>query len=572
MLVIGETGAGKSTWINAVANYLKFGSLEEAVQAGGEFPIPFLLTDPQTKQKFIVLSEDDSTIAMLEHEDGKSVTQIPTEYVFECKFTGKTLHLVDTPGLLDTEDTADHSVDKQHVTNTLRLLSSYKEIHAIRIALKSTVNRLSESVKYTLTEIMKKLDTGAVNNVIFIVTYASSIMFQPRNVVDILQTFLNENKLNFPLPPIKATIYCFENGTVNYLAQCRSNISHTEYEEECAQRNWRMSESSTKQMLSYVVELKPISVANINAIYRADHTVSVLTELVLDISLCNYKNVATLERKEKEAKRLRDAIRANPLAFATDDLKQLLIRTEWKLISKPLRYKNVVCESDKCTKITVDIKVDPPQVAQYHPQICCNDCKRPWISACDKMSWSGRCKTCQCEKIMHSFKTTVQEMVKVDVPVQDETVIEKIVDSNDALKEIDRAISEYRSRVERYINETDVMLSTCAKLNGFVQQNALIAASDTDKLSERLQNKMKGCETVGKKAAAELRYLQIIEDCYQHANEKYRSNTYLSKDVNELELKGKELKDAMEMESKTRTEVIEKGRISGIVRMTSFSD
>jgi len=59
VLLIGETGVGKSTWINAFANYCVFDSLEDAVQAGGFFPIPctFPVTDPQTNEQITILSE-----------------------------------------------------------------------------------------------------------------------------------------------------------------------------------------------------------------------------------------------------------------------------------------------------------------------------------------------------------------------------------------------------------------------------------------------------------------------------------------------------------------------------------
>jgi len=167
-LVLGETGVGKSTWINSFANYCKFHSLEEAVRAGGVFPIPcsFTITDPQTGHSKNISSEGNET--WQDEKVGESVTQNPNEYVF--KYENTRINLIDTPGLLDTGDTSDHSVDKQHINNILSLLSSYNEIHAICIVLKASESRLGTSIKYVLAEILRHLDISARGNIIFIFT------------------------------------------------------------------------------------------------------------------------------------------------------------------------------------------------------------------------------------------------------------------------------------------------------------------------------------------------------------------------------------------------------------------
>jgi len=246
MLLIGESGVGKSTWINAVANYCKFISLEEAVQAGGLFPVPcaFKLTDPETTEIHTKWCGADDTHATSQTPKfGESVTQMSGVYQFQYETIQ--INLIDTPGLSDTQDTSDHDRDKQRVKNILRILSTYDEIHAICIMIKASENRLTKALKYTLTELLKHLDKDACNNVIFIFTHAASTDFEPAEPKEILQKFLKDKQL--PIIVDKSTVYCFENNTMGYIAQCKT-ITFQSKHMVARKANWEESVASTKAM------------------------------------------------------------------------------------------------------------------------------------------------------------------------------------------------------------------------------------------------------------------------------------------------------------------------------------
>jgi len=125
-------------------------------------------------------------------EVGESDTQNLSEYAFQ--YENSSIKLIDTPGLNDIKDTSDHTVDKEHIRNILRLLSAYDEIHAICIVLKASENRLSTAFKYVLTEILKCLDKSACNNVIFICTHAASENFKPDKTQRILLKFFLQKR------------------------------------------------------------------------------------------------------------------------------------------------------------------------------------------------------------------------------------------------------------------------------------------------------------------------------------------------------------------------------------------
>jgi predicted GTPase len=98
-LILGKTGVGKSTWINALANYLSFSSLEEAEK--GELikliPGSFTMFDSNGEERVINTGSDPNERS----STGQSCTKEPRSYVFNC---GDTLvRLIDTPGIGDTD-------------------------------------------------------------------------------------------------------------------------------------------------------------------------------------------------------------------------------------------------------------------------------------------------------------------------------------------------------------------------------------------------------------------------------------------------------------------------------------
>ena len=544
MLLVGDSGVGKSTWINAFHNYCEFSSLKEAEQAGGLFPIPhgLKLIHPVTKEIITVSSDGNFEPG----KTGESVTVFPMEYEFKHECTQ--INMIDTPGLNDTKNTYGNDVDKEHINNILRLLSSYDEIHAIFILVRACEVRLTQSLKYTLTEILRRIDTDARNNVIFIFTCASTNNFKPDETQLLLHEFLSDNDLPISLTSETPPIFCFENNVVDYLVKYNNGIPRTDDDIRMASENWEKSRESTKAVLDHICSLKPHSLASIHAIYSAEHTIGVVSKLVLEILLCMFKHVDDLEATKR---RLTD----NPA-----DVAREASVVENKVRHKRLGHVNVVCQNVKCCKLVN---------GEIVHKICCEKCSSKWLYLCSKIDWKGTCKVCGCAKSKHDWTKTKTEIVS-------ETVFLLNDSDRGTQNEINIAIAACENRVEECNEETGKMLRTCAKLNSFVRQKALLVSSDTDELEKSLQSKIEMYKTGGERTARELEYLEQIQDQYEKILVHEKINRYRECDVYEqiqqlytLPMKGSDLRTAMKEEDIATIEVIREGRRTGVVRVLS---
>uniref|UniRef100_A0A1I7XYZ6 G domain-containing protein n=1 Tax=Steinernema glaseri TaxID=37863 RepID=A0A1I7XYZ6_9BILA len=138
VILMGETGAGKSTWIDAIFNYVLFETLDEAVEHNQlEIPIPthFLIEDDDKKRRKIhVGGKNDNE----NDQVGASATQRPKTYTF--MFHGRFYRFIDVPGVNDSRGI---DQDRKNFEMIMRELYNYDRIHAICILIPSDAPRLT---------------------------------------------------------------------------------------------------------------------------------------------------------------------------------------------------------------------------------------------------------------------------------------------------------------------------------------------------------------------------------------------------------------------------------------------
>lgn len=146
ILLLGETGSGKSTLINYIANYFLDGSLDDL-----KIAIP-MKHHKQNIPGFPIHSEQDI------HDKTKSKTEKCTLYNFT--YNGKQYGFIDVPGLSDTNGA--HK-DIEHIENIMTTAESIGSIAAIVLVINGTVARVTSNLKNAIVVVFTNCSVDTVN-------------------------------------------------------------------------------------------------------------------------------------------------------------------------------------------------------------------------------------------------------------------------------------------------------------------------------------------------------------------------------------------------------------------------
>ena len=241
ILLMGESGVGKSTWVNGFANYLAFATLKEAEANGwiSLIPTTFTMMTDHYEQKLISFGLEDEN---KKHGEGESATQVPRTYRFY--YDDITVRLIDTPGVGNTWGTEQ---DKEHFNNILTHIARYDKLNVICILLKPNNARLDITFEYCIKELLKNLHRDASRNIVFCFTNARSTFFMPGETMVSLKTLLA--KSDAEIETTHECIYCFDNEAVRYLAAVKSGVTFGEDEQKTYVGSWDCSVKETERLI-----------------------------------------------------------------------------------------------------------------------------------------------------------------------------------------------------------------------------------------------------------------------------------------------------------------------------------
>ncbi|CAF3942348.1 unnamed protein product, partial [Rotaria sp. Silwood1] len=263
VLLVGETGVGKSTFINAFANYLKFNTLQQAEH--GEvvvlIPVSFVITVGDKFEQFMVKFGDVDSNENYEHQ---SVTQQCKSYLFDLNDRLR-LRLIDTPGIGDKRGIIQ---DREHIDHILTYINNLSHLNAICLLFQPNISRLNVFFRLCVNQLLTYITPAGYDNIIFCFTNARSTFFAPGNTGQLLQQMLNDKHLN-DIRFQQENTFCFDNEAFRYLIARKCNINFDDYQTRVCIYSWTTSVTESIRLLNFIQTRQPYDLEQQSLVRKA---------------------------------------------------------------------------------------------------------------------------------------------------------------------------------------------------------------------------------------------------------------------------------------------------------------
>ncbi|CAF3678779.1 unnamed protein product [Rotaria sp. Silwood1] len=252
ILLLGEIGVGKSTFINAFINYLKFESLQQAEQDESVvlIPVSFLITVGDRLDKFSV-KLGNTDLNENHEQQGQSVTQKCKSYIFDLNNRLR-LRFIDTPGIGDIRGMNQDIKTFDHI---LTYITNLSHLNAICLFLKPNSSQLDVFYDSCLNQLLTYLIPRGYNNIMFCFTNTRPTSFTSGDTGLLLRKMLDDEHLN-RIPFNKQNTFCFDSESFRYLVAKKCGIHLDEYQTQECIASWNTSISESVRLLKFIQRCK----------------------------------------------------------------------------------------------------------------------------------------------------------------------------------------------------------------------------------------------------------------------------------------------------------------------------
>ncbi|XP_042609720.1 uncharacterized protein LOC109093493 [Cyprinus carpio] len=452
ILIVGETGTGKTTLLNTMVNYM---------------------LDVQRKdQVWFEITDDQSDLSSAHSQTSKI-----TVYGFYLQESKTYLTIIDTPGYGDTRGV---DLDKEIAESLLFLSNSEEginEIHAVCLVIKATQNRLSDRQIYIFDAVQSLFGRDIAENIVLLFTHSDGK--RPKNAL----TAVEEAKIKCAVNDKKQPVcFLFDN--------CQSETADEDDDQEeyemTQEQSWNRSFKGMGQFLDFIREIQPKSLKMTQDVLQ--------NRKQLEANINNLQSrVELTELKQSQLKQTQKALEENKKNVENNKNFEYEVEVPYKEkvdIDLSLAY-NAVC----CT-------------------VCEENCHYPgcWrittVPMCHVMK-AGHCTVCtnKCHHSKHVKEAKIyQTKMRTETRTYENLKKEydgKIGDGVSLVKKLEEELQELEKDKIKLINEAFDCVETLEKIA--LNTNSVLTLQHIDFLIEKLKErnepeKFKMLETIKNRA------------------------------------------------------------------------
>lgn len=439
IVLLGETGVGKTTFINALANHLTYDRFQDAKRSFLQLiPTTFTLTTSDLRTQTVCTGQQSNECSQI----GFSATR--NSIIYKLQYRHQTLQIIDTPGLGDTRG-IEH--DKKHASAVVNFIGQLEHVNLVCILLKPAESRLNILFNFCIQSILSQLDRNVVNNVAFVFTNGRVTSFRIGDTLQSLNSALMTASSSAAIVRCeRENIFCVDNEAFRYLAARSHGIPFTTEEEEIYEQSWNRSSLEYTRLLEFALTLRPTSASTIVSVRDSKIIIAKLAKPLIELMILHERAITRIETHKKDVQTHKDSI---------EELKS--------------RLYVPVTEYRTTQKTTTDTKTGQKFVAGA-------SLRQMRFDIHGTYKFQDFKKT-HCEETVEPYETRREDV----------TIKASILNETNRLAAVKQNLVELERLQEEYTVELSVIMEAAAKFVIFLNKNAVVVV-DQDPFQSHIRS------------------------------------------------------------------------------------